>query len=136
MAKGKTNSDLVYVVCACLRVMVSNTYCVVFLFFFSSSCIHYVASFSALYIFDCPFCVLSRLLSTKHCRKSKDCATRAQQKTGCELRCSGRARSSDSTGDTRYLNRPMICWIFNVIGGAVIYMCVRGIIFCLCFSDN
>jgi hypothetical protein len=23
---------------------------------------------------------------------------------------------SDSTGDTRYLNRPMICWIFNVIG--------------------
>jgi hypothetical protein len=30
----------------------------------------------------------------------------------------------------------MICWIFNVIGGAVIYMCVRGIIFCLCFSDN
>ena len=29
----------------CFRIMVFNTYCVVFLFCFSSSCVHYVASF-------------------------------------------------------------------------------------------
>ena len=33
--------------------MVSNTYCVVFLFCFSSSCVPYVTSFSGLSIFDC-----------------------------------------------------------------------------------
>ena len=39
---------------------VSNTYCVVFLFCFSSSCVSYVASFSGLSMFDCPFvlCIL------------------------------------------------------------------------------
>jgi hypothetical protein len=31
------NSCLVYVICVCLRIVVSNTYCVVFLFCFSSS---------------------------------------------------------------------------------------------------
>ena len=35
--------------------IVSNAYCVVFLFCFSSSCVLYVASFSELSIFDIPF---------------------------------------------------------------------------------
>ena len=33
--------------------VVSDTYCVVFLIFFSSSCVSYVASLSGLYFFDC-----------------------------------------------------------------------------------
>ena len=37
-----------------LHIVVSNTYCVVFLFCFSSSCVPYVASSSGLSIFDCP----------------------------------------------------------------------------------
>ena len=46
------------VVCVCLSIVMSGTYCVVYLFCFSSSCIPYVASFSELSIFDCPFSVL------------------------------------------------------------------------------
>jgi hypothetical protein len=38
-------------------IVVSNTYCVVFLFCFSWSCVPYVASFSGLSIFDCPLCL-------------------------------------------------------------------------------
>jgi len=41
----------------CLRIVLSNTYCLVFLFCFSSSFVPYVASFSGfsvLSIFDCP----------------------------------------------------------------------------------
>jgi hypothetical protein len=34
---------LIYIICVCLRIVVFNTYCVVFLF---SSCVHYVASIS------------------------------------------------------------------------------------------
>jgi hypothetical protein len=37
-----------------LFILVSNTYCIVFLFCFSSSCWHCVASFSSL---DCPFLI-------------------------------------------------------------------------------
>jgi hypothetical protein len=44
--------------CVCLRIVVSNTCCVVFLFCLSWSCVPYVASFSGLSIFDCPFGVL------------------------------------------------------------------------------
>ena len=40
-------------------VVVSNTYCVMFLLCFSSSCVPYVASFSGLSIFDCPSCILT-----------------------------------------------------------------------------
>ena len=50
--------------------MVSNTYCVVFLFCFSSYCVPYVASFSGLSFFQCPirysltfFCILTILSS-------------------------------------------------------------------------
>jgi hypothetical protein len=39
------------VICVCLHIVMSNTYCVVFLFCLSSSCAHYVASFSGLSIF-------------------------------------------------------------------------------------
>ena len=49
-------SCLIYVICVCLRILVSNTDCVVFCF--SSSCVLYVASFSGLSIFDCPFGIL------------------------------------------------------------------------------
>jgi hypothetical protein len=37
-----------------LRIVVSNTYCVVFLFCLSSSYVPYAANFSGLSIFDCP----------------------------------------------------------------------------------
>ena len=48
----------IYAMCVCLCIVVSNTYCVVFLFCFSSSCISYATSFSGLSIFDCPFGIL------------------------------------------------------------------------------
>jgi len=51
-------SRLIYVICVCLRILESNTYCVVFLFCFSSFCVLYVASFSGLSIFDCLFSIL------------------------------------------------------------------------------
>ena len=44
----------VIIMCVCLGTVVSNTYCVVFLFCFSSSCVPNVAIFSGLGIFDCP----------------------------------------------------------------------------------
>jgi hypothetical protein len=44
-------------------VILSNTYCVVFLFCFSSSCLPYVDSFSGLSFFDCPFGIPQRLLN-------------------------------------------------------------------------
>jgi hypothetical protein len=43
---------LIYVICVCLRIMVFNTYCVVLLFCFSSSCGINIASFS-LYLSLC-----------------------------------------------------------------------------------
>ena len=36
--KDKQRSCLIYVICVCLRIMVSNTYCVMVLFCLSSSC--------------------------------------------------------------------------------------------------
>ena len=41
----------------------SNTYCVVFLLCFSSSCVPYVASFFGMSFFDCPFGILYCFLS-------------------------------------------------------------------------
>ena len=52
------SSCLIYVICVCLHIVVSNTQYVVFLFCLSSSCVPYVASFSVLYIFHCPFGIL------------------------------------------------------------------------------
>ena len=48
---------LIYIIYVCFGIMVSKTCCVVFLFCFSSSCVPYVASFSGLSIFDCPFLI-------------------------------------------------------------------------------
>jgi hypothetical protein len=42
----------------CLRIVVSNSYSVVFLFCLSLSCVPYVTSFSGLSIVDCPFGIL------------------------------------------------------------------------------
>jgi hypothetical protein len=46
----------------CLCIVAPNTYCVLFLFCFSSSFVPYVASFSGLSIFDCSLDILQRLL--------------------------------------------------------------------------
>jgi len=54
----KAHECLIYVICVCLRIVRCNTYCVVFLFYFSSSCVPNVASFSGLSILDCPFSIL------------------------------------------------------------------------------
>ena len=49
------NDDVIlYVICASLHIVVSNTYFVMFLFCFSAACVPYVASFSGLSIFECP----------------------------------------------------------------------------------
>jgi len=48
-------SCLIYVLCDCLRIVVSNACCAVCLFSLPSSSVPYVASFSGLSIFDCPF---------------------------------------------------------------------------------
>ena len=48
-------SWIIYIICICLRIVVSNTYCVVFQFCLSSSCVPYVASFSGLSNLDCSF---------------------------------------------------------------------------------
>jgi hypothetical protein len=51
-------SCIIYVICVCLCIVVSSTYCVVFLLCFSQSCSIYVASSTGLSIFDCPFVIL------------------------------------------------------------------------------
>ena len=51
-------SCVIYVICVCLGILVSKTYCVVFLFCFSSSCVPYFPTFSELSIFDCPVGIL------------------------------------------------------------------------------
>ena len=48
----------VYVICFCLRIVVSNTYCIVFLFCFPPSCVPYIASFSG-----CPFFIAPSVFS-------------------------------------------------------------------------
>jgi len=46
---GRTSYYIIY---GCLRIVVSNTYCVVFLLCFASSCLPNVVSFSGLSFFD------------------------------------------------------------------------------------
>ena len=58
-------SCLIYIICVCLRTVVSSiTHCVVLLLGLSSSCVLCVASFSGLSIFDSPFGILKRLLTS------------------------------------------------------------------------
>jgi hypothetical protein len=45
----------IYIICVCWHIVVSNTYCDVFVLFVSSYCVPYVTGFSGLSIFDCPF---------------------------------------------------------------------------------
>ena len=47
-------SYLIYFIGVCLRIVVSNTYCVVFLYHLSWSCVSYVGSFSGLYSLIAP----------------------------------------------------------------------------------
>ena len=47
-------SCLIYVICVCLRILVSKAYCVVFLFCLFSSCGPYVARFSRFFILIVP----------------------------------------------------------------------------------
>ena len=59
-------SCLIYVICVCLCVVVSNTCCVVFfcngfVCLYLVSCVPNVASFSGLSILDCPFSFLKRI---------------------------------------------------------------------------
>ena len=49
------STSLIYAICVCLRIVVSNKYCVVFLFCLSVSCVTYVTRFAGLSLFDCPF---------------------------------------------------------------------------------
>ena len=57
LKRGKLSSMNYY--CVCLHIVVSNTYCVGF--FLSSFCVLYVASFTGLSIYYCPFGILLRL---------------------------------------------------------------------------
>ena len=60
-----------YLRCLCLLcIVVSNTYSVVFLFCFHSSCVHYVSGCTGLSIFDCPFGFLERLFPRLVCVSS------------------------------------------------------------------
>ena len=61
MAKRKTNSDLVYVVCVCLRIMVSNTYCIVFFLVFFLRLVYIMLPVSLHYIFLIALSVFSHL---------------------------------------------------------------------------
>jgi len=47
-------------------IVVFNTYLLGFFILFSSSCVPYVASFSGLFIFDCPFRILKLLFRTRY----------------------------------------------------------------------
>jgi hypothetical protein len=58
-------SCLIYVICVCLRILVSNTYCVLSLFCFSSSYVPYITSFSGLSLFDSLFGIFFHLFKTK-----------------------------------------------------------------------
>ena len=52
-------SCVIYVICVCLRIVVSNTtYCFVFFFCFSSTCVSNVTSLFGLSIVDCPFVII------------------------------------------------------------------------------
>ena len=60
----RKSPSLIYVICVCLRIRVSNTYCVVFLFCLYCILVSYVASFSLLSICDSTFGALKRLFKT------------------------------------------------------------------------
>jgi hypothetical protein len=63
-------SCLIYFICVCLRIVVSNTYCVVLQLCFVVRCLVYVAGFSGLSICDCHFGFLLTYISRKLIRNS------------------------------------------------------------------
>jgi hypothetical protein len=72
------DSCLIYLICVCLHIVMSNTYFVVFLVCSSSSCVPNVASFSGLSIFDRTFGIRYRLMKKKlyilgTCKYSQRC---------------------------------------------------------------
>jgi hypothetical protein len=116
MGKRKTNSDLVYVVCVCLRIMVSNTYCVVFCFFFLR--LIYIMLPISLH---CPFLnALSVFSRVYYLQNTVENLRIEQDESHWKLGVNSVALEGQEVPNplfnTRYLNRPMICWIFNVIG--------------------
>ena len=52
------DSRLIFVICVCVHIVVSNIYCVVCMFCFSWSCVLYITVFSGLSMFDCTFGIL------------------------------------------------------------------------------
>jgi hypothetical protein len=101
--------------CVCLRIVVSNTYCVVFfiLFFFVlvQRVLRYQRGNQNRYIEEEQTTQWPKVKvqkdkqrSTTHTYKTKDRVTRTPLKTGGELRCSGRVSSSCSTSGTRCVN--------------------------------
>jgi hypothetical protein len=65
-------SCLIYVICVCLRIVVSNTYCVVLQLCFVVRCLVYpmLLIFSGLSICDCPFGILLTFIPRKLIRHS------------------------------------------------------------------
>ena len=49
---------LIYVICVCLCIVVSNTDCIVLLFYLSSSCVPMLTVSLDCHFFDCPFGIL------------------------------------------------------------------------------
>ena len=72
---------LIYVICVCLNIVVSNTYCVVLCFVLVClvSCVPYVASFSTLSILDCLFYLTFILTNTMYSAYLKHVNHRCQQ---------------------------------------------------------
>jgi hypothetical protein len=58
----------IYVICVCLHIVVSNTYCVVFLFCLPSSCVPYMSPVSL----DCHFLIASSLFSNVYRKNDSD----------------------------------------------------------------
>ena len=52
---------MAYLCCVCLRIVVSNTYCVMFLFCFSLSCVPYICMLPV--SLDCPFLIVPSVFS-------------------------------------------------------------------------
>ena len=63
---------LIYVISVCLRIVLSTTYCVVFLFCLSSSLCTLCCQFLwIVHLFYCPFRILQRLIMTKYLHLQK-----------------------------------------------------------------
>ena len=62
------DDECLYVICVCLRLVVSNTCCVMFLFCFSLSCVPYVAGFSGLSCLIAPSVFSNVYVMSMFCR--------------------------------------------------------------------